>query len=129
MKDEKQIQAFQKAEGQLHVFLREVGELSKKKPNDPLNKFKLHYINAILKTLNELLSAGKPFPDFEIFDPEQLPSNSDVRFLLAQYATSVFRFREEHSAKDSGGFHWYWKIGNKVSRIETESPNQFRPPG
>lgn len=128
MKDEKQVEIFEKSEQKLHVFLREVGELSKKKPNDPLNKFKLQYVNATLETLNELLGTGKPFPDFEIFDPDQLPSNSDVRFLLAQYAASVFRFREEHSAKDSGGIHWYWKIGNKLSRFETDEPFKFRPP-
>jgi hypothetical protein len=72
------IEQFEKLEQQLHSFLREISELSHKKPNDGLNHFKLKFINSTLESLNEILGARRPFKDFEKFDADELPTNSDV---------------------------------------------------
>jgi hypothetical protein len=72
------IPEFEKLEQQLHSFLTEISALSAKKPNDPLNKFKLKFINSTLEGLNRLLADDRPFADFSQFDPDDLPTNSDV---------------------------------------------------
>ena len=84
-------------EQQLHSFLREISELSHKKPNDGLNKFKLKFINATVSKLNSLLKDSRPFADFKEFDVDDLPSNSDVVVILSQYAAAVHRFRLDNT--------------------------------
>jgi hypothetical protein len=115
---------FEKLEQQLHSFLAEISELSKKKPNDPLNKFKLKFINATLDKVNKLLDDYRPFEDFEQFDVDALPTNSDAVVILAQYCGAVYRFREENS-KDARG-NWYWIINGKVSDIYSGRPDRFK---
>ena len=122
MKNEEEIAIFEKAEKQLSVFLHEVGELSRKRPNDPVNIFKLEFINVTLKTLNEFLGSDKPFAGFDCFDSDKLPSNSDVRFILAQYRESVLRYRTENTTKGRD-YKWHWNIGKKFSKFETKAPD------
>ena len=63
----------------------EFRELSSKKPNDQVNKFKLKYVNQAIEAANELLKEGKPYADFEKFKEEDLPTNSDVLMVLSLY--------------------------------------------
>jgi hypothetical protein len=118
------VQEFEKLEQQLHSFLSEISELSKKKPNDPLNKFKLKFINGALDRLNKLLGNDRPFPDFDLFDVDTLPTNSDVVVILAQYAAAAYRFRTNHTAKKD--YNWWWVINGKASDLRTEDPEDFK---
>jgi hypothetical protein len=97
---------FEKLEQQLHSFLDDISELSKKKPNDPLNKFKLKFINTTLSKLNTILKDERPFTDFKQFDVDELPSNSDVVLLLSQYAAAVHRLRVENTTSDGDDSVW-----------------------
>jgi hypothetical protein len=115
---------FEKLEQQLHSFLAEVSELSKKKPNDALNKFKLKFINATLEALNRLLDEHRPFKDFASFDADDLPTNSDVVVILAQYATATYNFRRSQTVQVN--YKWYWVVRGKPPEIETERPEHFR---
>ena len=63
----------------------EFREWSSKKPNDQVNKFKLKYVNQAIEAANELLKDGKPYADFEKFNEEDLPTNSDVLMMLSLY--------------------------------------------
>lgn len=57
---------FEKTQAQLQGLFDEIGTLSKKKPDDAINKFKLKIINPILSQANDLLDKEyKPFSDFE----------------------------------------------------------------
>lgn len=115
---------FEKLEQQLHSFLDEMSELSRKKPNDAVNKFKLKFINTTLDKLNRLLADYRPFEDFQQFDVDSLPSNSDVVLILSQYAGAALRFRTEHTIYEGG--EWRWVVKGKVSDIETERPDNFK---
>jgi hypothetical protein len=124
MNDKEDVEQFEKLEQQLHSFLGEISDLSKKKPNDPLNKFKLKFINIALDKLNKLLGNGRPFADFELFDVDELPSNSDVVVILAQYAAAAHRFRISQTQKKD--YKWWWVVGGKPSNMETEDPSHFK---
>ncbi|SRR5579871_1487352 len=116
---------FEKLEQQLHSFLTEISELSSKKPNDPLNKFKLKFINGMLEGLNKLLGNARPFRDFKVFDVDDLPSNSDVILMLSQYTAAVFQFRKENTRRNDLDGKWHWKINGRKS-VETDNPEHFK---
>lgn len=70
---------------QMRTLLHEFRILSGKKPNDPINVFKLKYVNKTLETANDVLGDDKPYDDFEKFSEEDLPTNSDVLMILSLY--------------------------------------------
>lgn len=85
---------FGKIEAQLQALHDEVGLLSKKKPDDAVNKFKLTLINQVLTDANEVLTdAYQPFADFSIFNEDDMPTNSDVVLILSQYIKCMRRQR------------------------------------
>ena len=89
---------------------------------DPLNTFKLKFINSILSRANEILEDNyKPFPeDFTLFDEDDMPNNSDVVFILSHYLTSLEKLRCDNIKYEKR--KWYWVIDDKVSTQETEFP-------
>lgn len=79
---------------QIESMYVEISILSKKKPDGPVNKFKLKFINGVLKTVNKLMGEEyMPFSDFDGFDEDALPTVSDVVFILSQYRKSMDTFR------------------------------------
>ena len=115
---------FEKLEQQLHSFLAEISELSKKRPNDPLNKFKLKFINSTVGKLNLLLKDDRPFGDFKQFDVDDLPSNSDVVIILSQYAAAVYRFRLENTTDE--GEDSTWIVRGKETEVPAGDPESFK---
>ena len=100
MKTKEDIETLEKTKGQLQAVHREISILSKKSPNDPVNTFKLAMINSVLSVANGLLGDSyKPFAGFERFDDDELPSTSDVAFVVAQYIEGIVRFRSDHTVR------------------------------
>jgi hypothetical protein len=124
MEKKEDIPEFEKLEQQLHSFLAEISTLSAKKPNDPLNKFKLKFINTTLAGLNRLLKHDRPFRDFDKFDPDDLPSNSDVIVILSQYAAATHRFRVDNTTDEEG--NWCWIVRGKTSDLPAGDPDNFK---
>lgn len=115
MKD-KDIDVFEKTINQLEGLHIEISILSKKFQNDALNIFKLKLVNQVLLESNQIIGKEyKPFSDFEKFNEEDLPSNSDVALVLSQYLNCMESFREKNifsKVKYSKGkidkTYWYW---------------------
>jgi len=75
------VDIFEKVSGQLLSIYEEISLLSKKNPNDAVNKFKLNFVNKLLLQSNDYLADKyKPFEDFEAFDEDDIPQNSDIVF-------------------------------------------------
>lgn len=70
---------------QVRTLKYEFQALSSKKPNDPLNNFKVKYVNRTLADANMVLGEHKPYKDFDQFCDEELPTNSDVLMMLSLY--------------------------------------------
>jgi hypothetical protein len=117
-----EVETFLKLQPQLKSAYDEVSLLSKKKPTDTLNKFKLKFINSILIRANEILDKKyKPFPDeFDVFNEDEMPNNSDVVFILSHYLTSLEKLRCNNI--EYSRFKWYWTINKKISSQETDPP-------
>ncbi len=110
-----QVETFLKLQPQMKSAYDEIALLSKKKPTDPLNKFKLKFINSILARANTILNKKyQPFPDeFTLFDEADMPNNSDVVFILSHYLTSLEKLRCDNIIYSD--YKWVWKIDGKKS--------------
>lgn len=118
------IRDFSQLETQLTTFYDELGILSKKAPNGPLNKFKLKFVNDTLKKVNVILGDGhRPFPDFDLFPESDMPSNSDAVLMLSHYLKSMDRIRDEHTHQKSSRAYTgtrYWCIKGEPFPEDTE---------
>ncbi|OHD09795.1 MAG: hypothetical protein A2086_12795 [Spirochaetes bacterium GWD1_27_9] len=127
MIDIKKIDALEKLIGKLNSFYSEMGALAKKSPNDGLNIFKLNLINSTIKDCNLLLGKEyKPFEDFEIFNKDDLPTNSDVTLILSQYLEALEKFRSDNITIESFSGKWYYKTEKGLSNIQTSPPAKIK---
>ena len=126
MMKKKDVERFEKVTGQLVGVYEEIASLSKKSPNDGVNKFKLQLINKVLEDANSLLdNKHRPFDDFSVFDEATLPSNSDVAFILAQYLNCMENLRSENIQQQKIGIQWYWVVDGNISSEKTAPPKKL----
>ncbi|MBV8256063.1 MAG: hypothetical protein JO154_25935 [Chitinophaga sp.] len=120
----KDVDTFEKLQAQLEGLHTEISALSKKSQNDALNKFKLKFVNQIISEANGLLGDKyKPFNSFELFDENDLPTNSDVAMMLTQYLNCLEKLRADNIKKESKyPGHWYWLVDGELSDIRTVTP-------
>lgn len=121
--NKKDVDLIEKVYAQMEALYNEMGILSKKAQNDAVNKFKLKFINNIIINANQILQEKyRPFTDFEKFDEDELPTNSDVVMILAQYLYSMEKIRIDNIYEHSG--YWYWLVDGKKSSFETFAPKK-----
>jgi hypothetical protein len=90
-----------------------------------VNTFKLRYINTILKNCNILLSKKyKPFDDFNHFDMDDVPSNSDITLIIAQYMQAMEKIRSDNIYNDMD--EWYYRIEDSEENIRTAPPAKIK---
>lgn len=117
MKSKGEVEQFTRLLIQFPKLLDQFIELSKKRPNDVINEFKLSLINPLLQSANSILGDdNKPYAEFGLFDSESLPTNSDVVVILSQYLACLQKFRRENIVYHEG--RHYWLIGGKRSSME-----------
>lgn len=122
--NENDIQEFEKLKTQIEEMYKEISILSKKSPDSAINKFKLKFVNNLLETANKLLTGNyKPFDDFDVFDADELPSNSDVVMIISQYIECLEKYKLDNVAAVSR--EWFWKINGKTSKIQTTRPPEI----
>ncbi|WP_201629477.1 hypothetical protein [Psychrobacter maritimus] len=128
------VDTFEKLSVQLLGVYEEISLLSKKSPNDALNKFKLKFINKLLNQSNSFLTDKyKPFDDFELFEEEDMPQNSDIVFILSQYLQCFEKQRADNVVMNLGQWYWYVKAneGQKGDergkvKIRTTKPKKLK---
>jgi hypothetical protein len=123
MKRKEDIENLEKLIGQLHALHSEISQLAKKSPNDGLNIFKLKLVNRVIASGNALLKGQyRPFDDFEQFEQDNLPTNSDVTMILAQYIEQTERFRSDHVIFSA--HKWRYVVDGEPSDVEARSPTR-----
>jgi hypothetical protein len=91
------VQAFAKTKQQLSTFRNEISVISAKKPDSPINMFKLGLINGTLGKANFVLGEEfLPFPGFKTFDEANMPTASDVVLILSHYIDALDAFRHQY---------------------------------
>ncbi|WP_075354761.1 hypothetical protein [Desulfovibrio sp. DV] len=120
-----QVEQLEKLIEQLASLHNELSVLAKKSPNDAVNAFKLKYINIVVDGCNVLLGEKyKPFVDFEVFDADDVPSNSDVTFILSQYIASVEIFRSDNIVFRNS--FWHYMVEDESVSIRTKGPARLK---
>lgn len=120
-----EVDNFEKLQAQLEGLHNEISALSKKSQNDALNKFKLKFVNKIISDSNELLAENyKPFSDFETFEENDMPTNSDVAMMLTQYLSCFEKLRADNVKQER--MNWFWIIDGKQSDIKTVMPRKIK---
>jgi hypothetical protein len=119
------VDSFEKLKGQLDSLYEEISVLAKKAPNDAVNSFKIKFVNATLLQWNAFFGdKNRPFADFDTFETDELPTNSDVTFILAQYIGCAEKFRADNIEYDDIS-NWYWKIDRGRYEIKTSPPKKL----
>ncbi len=119
----------EKLVAQLGSLYQEMSALAKKSPNDAINTFKLQFVNGCLANCNEFLGRQyRPFSDFEVFSSDDMPSNSDVTFILSQYIACTEKFRADNIYMRHR--RWFWNIEGvdpkaREGQIETTPPKKL----
>lgn len=109
-----QVEEFDRVSSQLASFKRELTLISNKKPDGPINKFKIKLINELLEAINPVLGENfRPFKEFLTFDESDLPTASDVVVILAQYSTGMDRFKNAHQFKRNPYGQLEWNYGEE----------------
>ena len=121
-----QIDNFQRMLPKLQAFHSEFEGLTKKAANSALNAFKLRIVNQAIADANDVLGVELlPIHDFSKFDDSELPSNSDVSMVLAQYLEAMEVLRAKNIEHDTfGGWHWTTEGGEFDPDMQTAPPRR-----
>jgi hypothetical protein len=121
-----QVSEFEKTNAQLGGLFEEISTLSRKSPDSPVNKFKLKLINHCLAASNSILSGQyRPFADFDHFEEDDLPTNSDAVLVLSQYLNCLEKFRADNIELDYGS-RWHWKIQEEGDDVIAAPPKKLK---
>jgi len=92
----------------------EMKEFSKKKPDEPLNKFKVKNINRVLEPIKEILLHQPTIEFLDLLDEDTLPSNSDAILVIGQFTAAMERFYNK--------YHYYSQAESKNRWSTVENP-------
>jgi hypothetical protein len=73
-------------------------EISKKKPDDALNAFKVKNVNRILIQLKEFLKTEPTVIFLDLLDEDTLPTNSDAILIIGQFKASMDNYRKKYKS-------------------------------
>lgn len=91
-----QIEEFKMLTELLKSIYDEMKEFSKKKPDEPLNAFKVKNVNRVLTKVKDILK-NEPTSEFlDILDNDTLPTNSDAILIIGQFKASMDRFENKY---------------------------------
>jgi len=118
------VEALERLVGQLEALHSEISQLAKKTPNDAVNAFKLNLINKVLDAGNSVLTNSyRPFAEFELFNVDDVPTNSDVTMILAQYMEQAERFRSDNVRFSQ--HNWVYVLDGQPSTIRAAAPTKI----
>ena len=119
------VDLFEKLVAQLNGFHQELSISAKKSQKEPVSLFKLNFVNGVLRQCNNLLGENyRPFPDFEDFSSDALPSNSDVTFIISQYIECAEKFRSDNIQYVLAE-GWLWKLDDSNERMRVTPPKRL----
>lgn len=115
---EEDVKKYEMLEKLLTSIYEEMKEFSKKKPDEPLNKFKVKNVNRVLEQVKEIMK-DEPTNEFlDLLDDDTLPSNSDSILIIGQFNAAMAQYRSKYFRNSQFG------IGKNIWSTQ-EKPIQF----
>ncbi len=105
---EKDIEDYELLEEMLNALRLEMDILSKKKPNEQLNKMKIKLLNRVLEPLKIIFKHEPSYKFLDIPSEEDLPSYSDVVLIISQYEKAIDDFRDTYRKYDTEYDDYRW---------------------
>jgi hypothetical protein len=120
-----EVEEFRKMAAQLDALHQEATAASKKHPDKPVSKFKVDLANSVVKTAREALGTSAPALDFEQFNTDDLPTNSDLSFVVTQFVECAEKLKAQNIRRSPNGV-WYWQISGGSTDIVATAPKGVR---
>ncbi|WP_448034236.1 hypothetical protein [Bradyrhizobium liaoningense] len=120
-----EVEEFRKMAAQLDALHLEALAASKKSPDKPVSAFKVNLANSVLEQAKRVLGPSAPAMDFVKFDKDDLPTNSDLSFIVTQFVECAEKVRAENIQRRANGT-WYWNISGAFSDIVAAAPKGVR---
>jgi hypothetical protein len=120
-----QVEQFRKMAAQLDALHQEATAASKKHPDKPVSKFKVDLANAVLEAAKEVLGTSAPTLSFDRFDTDDLPTNSDLSFVVSQFVECAEKVKAQNIKRLHNGV-WYWMVNGSMSEIAAVAPKGVR---
>lgn len=109
---EREVATYERLVPMLVAAHREMGELSKKKPDGIVNALKIRNINRLLNELQKLL-IGDPSRDYvELLEEDALPQNGDVVLLLSQWHAALAQYKNRYCKPEAKGMYQWITVEN-----------------
>ena len=91
-------------------LIKEIRELSKKKPDATMSSGKVKIINRVLTDLKKILEAEPEGKFLDLLDDKDLPQTSDAVLVMVQYETvlRVFKNKYYKSYRIHGQLEYAW---------------------
>jgi hypothetical protein len=120
-----QVEQFRKMAAQLDALHQEATAASKKHPDKPVSKFKVDLANAVLEAAKQVLGTSAPTLNFDRFDTDELPTNSDLSFVVSQFVECAEKVKAQNIKRLHNGV-WYWMVNGSMSEIAAVAPKGVR---
>jgi uncharacterized protein YrrD len=113
-----QVEAYEASSGIFEGLLKEVRELSKKKPEATTSASKVKIINRVLKDLLFFLRDEPEGKYLDELDDVALPQVSDVLLTMVQFETALHNFKSRYHRYVSGNSERVWITKEYVAGVE-----------
>ena len=102
------VAAYEASSDVFYGLMREMRELSKKKPEATLSKSKVAILNRILADIGAVLQDEPEAKYLDPLDNDELPQNSDAVLVMVQYQTALASFQKRYRRHipDLGEHRW-----------------------
>ena len=109
------VETFNASSGVFGGLMREIRELSKKKPDATLSKNKVRILNRVLTDIESVLQDEPEAKYLESLDDDELPQNSDAVLVMVQHEKALAAFQKRYFVRvPGGGNRWATEEGNEV---------------
>jgi uncharacterized membrane protein YheB (UPF0754 family) len=87
-------------------LIREIRELSRKKPDATMSAGKVKIVNRVLNDLLTILKAEATGKYLESLDDESLPQVSDAVLTMVQFESALEAFKAKYHQRVEHDWHW-----------------------
>ena len=91
----------------LNSMYSEFKELSKKKPDAAVSKYKIATVNRLLERVRLVLQDEESIDFLDLLDEDDVPQMSDVTLILSQYVAAMKEFKDTYHGWNGSDHDWF----------------------
>lgn len=91
----------------LNSMYNEFKELSKKKPDASVSKYKINIVNRLLDNVRIILVDEEHIDFLDVLNEDDIPQVSDVTLILSQYVAAMKEFKEKYNGWNGVEHGWF----------------------